>query len=136
MKRSNPRNSNDESGQKHMFPRVPGENIRRHLLKSAISKKVANCNDSEPEYGDSLLSSDENSDCCSEPSNRTEDIEFSEHNDKKRVKIVCSNGKYNSKGVSEEEKTTVNSDCTSFKQRSRDRSGSLQNASELLSGVI
>ena len=61
------------------FP-VPSdkENIRRYLLKGSLYKKVhRNKNKKrDSDLSEAYISSDENSDCCSEPTNRSEDIGY------------------------------------------------------------
>ena len=54
------------------------ENIRRYLLKGSLYKKVHRNKNKErdSDLGEAYISSDENSDCCSEPTNRSEDISY------------------------------------------------------------
>merc|ERR1712212_865427 len=59
-----------ESIKKRVFSSDSSGNIRRHLLKRAINKKSL----SKDKSGDSTISSDENSDCCSEPINDNKDF--------------------------------------------------------------
>ena len=104
-----------------MNPLNSGENIRRHLLKRAINKKRLSVEKIDPEYGDSTISSDENSDCCSEPMNEIEDLiidEDSEINDTSK------------------EKTSRNIESTSSSRPPENPSGSLQNVHEITSEVI
>ena len=44
------------------------------MLKRVIHKKTLSGKDCKTDYGDATISSDENSDCCSEPTNETEDL--------------------------------------------------------------
>ena len=104
-----------------MNPLNSGENIRRHLLKRAINKKRLSVEKIDPEYGDFTISSDENSDCCSEPMNETEDLiidEDSEINDTSK------------------EKASRNIESTSSSRPRENPSGSLQNVHEITSEVI
>ena len=54
------------------------ENIRRYLLKGSIYEKVHRNKNKErdSDLGEACISSDENSDCCSEPTNRSEGIGY------------------------------------------------------------
>ena len=139
MQRNTPRESNNDSSPKHLFPRAPRENIRRDLLKSTISKKTAHGNDIETDYGDTLLSSDENSDCCSEPTNELEDVRCArepKHNDRKRVKTLNTGGSHSSDTSNKLGNASRNLERKDLVQPSRNRSGSLQNEHETSSGVI
>ena len=130
MQRNKPTSSNNEALQQHSFPRAPKDNIRRDLLRSTISKKSTRVNDRKPDNRDSLLSSDENSDCCSEPTNETEDIccgaESGSHYDRKSVITVDPN-LHISDTCSILGNTRQSIDPDYLAQRPRNRSGSLQN---------
>ena len=99
-----------ESLKKRVFSPNSGANIRRHLLKRAINKKSL----SKDKSGDSTISSDENSDCCSEPADDNKDI----------VNDITN------------AKESRNLDSTSFTKPTENLSGSLQNVSEIKSEVI
>ena len=140
MQRNNPRESNSDTSQKQLLPRAPRENIRRDLLKSAISKKTARGKDIQSDYGDTLLSSDENSDCCSEPTNELEDVrcarELGKDNDRKRVKTLNTGGSNIADTSNKLGNASRNLERTDLVQPPRNRSGSLQNEYETSSGVI
>ena len=140
MQRNNPRESNSDTSQKQLLPRAPRENIRRDLLKSAISKKTARGKDIQSDYGDTLLSSDENSDCCSEPTNELEDVrcarELGKDNDRKRVKTLNTGGSNIVDTSNKLGNASRNLERTDLVQPPRNRSGSLQNEYETSSGVI
>ena len=140
MQRSNPTESNNDSSQKHFFPRAPRENIRRDLLKSTINKKAAHGTDIETDYGDTLLSSDENSDCCSEPTSELEDVRYvrepGKPNDRKRVKTVNTGGSHSSDKSNNLEDVSRSLEPKDLVESSRNRSGSLRNEYETSSEVI
>ena len=110
-----------EIPKKPVVPQASEENIRRHLLKRVIHKKTLSGKDCKTDYGDATISSDENSDCCSEPMNETEDLiidEDSEINDTSK------------------EKASRNIESTSSSRPPENPSGSLQNVHEITSEVI
>ena len=62
---------------KHHLQRNYEDNIRKHLLKGKINKKDTVINKIEADYGDTGISSDENSECCnSEPETNFEDRSY------------------------------------------------------------
>ena len=102
------------------------------MLKRAINKKSLSKEKSDIEYvGDSTVSSDDNSECCSEPMNETEDFILDadsrlDDGDRKKFSIVDT----------ENVKESRNLDSTSFARPSENLSGSLQNVHEIKTGVI
>ena len=109
-----------DSLKKRVFPPNSGGNIRRHLLKRAINKKSL----SKDKSGDSTISSDENSDCCSEPMNESKDFDANE-GDSKTFNVNDTTN----------QKEARNFDLTSFTKPTENLSGSLQNVHEINSEV-
>ena len=139
MQRNNPTESNNDPSQRNLFSRAPRENIRRDLLKSALNKKTAYGSNIETECGDTLLSSDENSDCCSEPTTELEDLRYERETgkdiDRKRVKTVNIGGSHRSGTSNKLENASQKLQQPELVHPSRNRSGSLQNEQETSSAV-
>ena len=116
-----------ESLKKRVFSPNSGANIRRHLLKRAINKKSL----SKDKSGDSTISSDENSDCCSEPINDNKDFVIDAYSglNESDSKIFNVNDTTNPK-------ESLNLDSTSFTIPTENLSGSLQNVYEIKSEVF
>ena len=86
---------------------------------------------SDIEFGESTISSDENSECCSEPMNETEDFIIDvdsglNYGDRKKFSV----------DDTENVKESRNLESTSFTRPSENLSGSLQNVHEIKAEVI
>ena len=135
MQRTPPRHLNNDINQKQLLQHVHKENIRRYLLKGSISKKANEAgNECEFDYGDTDISSDENSDCCSEPTNDSDDISYhrdlERYNSKKRFRIGNTEGKQPSKISPNKENEGQNLEFSKSVQQKGNLGGSLQNVYE------
>ena len=111
------------------------ENIRRYLLKGSLYKKVHRNKNKErdSDLGEAYISSDENSDCCSEPTNRSEDISYDQDlneisNTKKVRRVEVQNNSDTHIDIKSNNNTA---DC-----KLRNLGRSLQNVREVKSEVI
>ena len=106
------------------------------MLKRVINKKAFSGNDCKTDYGDATISSDENSDCCSEPSNETEDLTIDTEpklqNNKEAVLNECDQNSFGKNNLS---KASRNLEFTSLIRPSENISGSLQNVHEIKTEV-
>ena len=111
------------------------ENIRRYLLKGSLYKKVHRNKNKErdSDLGEAYISSDENSDCCSEPTNRSEDISYDQDlneisNTKKVRRVEVQNNS--------DTHIDIKSDNNTADSKLRNLGRSLQNVREVKSEVI
>ena len=111
------------------------ENIRRYLLKGSLYKKVHRNKNKErdSDLGEAYISSDENSDCCSEPTNRSEDISYDQYlneisNTKKVRRVEVQNNS--------DTHIDIKSDNNTADSKLRNLGRSLQNVREVKSEVI
>ena len=111
------------------------ENIRRYLLKGSLYKKVHRNKNKEKDsdLGEAYISSDENSDCCSEPTNRSEDISYDQDlneisNTKKVRRVEVQNNS--------DTHIDIKSDNYTADSKLRNLGRSLQNVREVKSEVI
>ena len=111
------------------------ENIRRYILRGSLYKKVHRNKNKErdSDLGEAYISSDENSDCCSEPTNRSEDISYDQDlneisNTKKVRRVEVQNNS--------DTHIDIKSDNNTADSKLRNLGRSLQNVREVKSEVI
>ena len=118
------------------------ENIRRYLLKGSLYKKVHRNKNKErdSDLGEAYISSDENSDCCSEPANRSEDISYDQDLNEisytKKVRRVEVQNNSDTHINVKSDNNIVDSKLHSLKTPKENLGRSLQNVREVKSEVI
>ena len=118
------------------------ENIRRYLLKGSIYKKVHRNKNKETnsDLGETYISSDENSDCCSEPANRSEDISYdqdlNEISNSKKVRRVDVQNNSDTHIDIKSDNNTADSKLRRLKTPELNLGRSLQNVREVKSEVF
>ena len=135
QQRTTLRHQGNDTSQKQLLQHIHRTNIRKYLLKGRIGKRVTAGNECETNYSsDTAISSDENSDCCSEPTNESGGIEYQQelekYSNKKRYQTDNTDSKCPQEVSTSTENDKQNIGVRHSPQLQGNHSGSLQNVFE------